>query len=133
MSSLKPFPVNLLPFLNKGDLNIITQEVNGTDLTQSQTSSISVPPTISSLLNVSSDIKLAFTIYQDTSMFPVLTPQVVNVSAIQVVGSQVASIIIPGIPFGTVLSEPVNIRLRLNNTTTVTAEVIGWSILVWWS
>ena len=85
------------------------------------------------MLNDSSDITFAFTIYRDTSLFPVRTPQVVNVSTIQVVGSQVASIIIPGIPFGTTLPEPVNITLRLNNPTTGTAEVIGWSILVRWS
>ena len=82
MSSLQSFPVNLLPFLNNDDLNVITQDINGTDSTQSQTASISVPPTISSLLNDSSDIKLAFTIYQDTSMFPVLIPQVVNVNTV---------------------------------------------------
>ena len=127
MSSLQSFPVNLFLFLDNGALNVITQEVTGTDLTQNQTASISVPPTISSLLNDSSDITLAFTIYRDTSLFPVRRPQVVNVSTVQVVGSQVASIIIPGIPFGTALPEPVNITLRLNNPTTGTPEV-NWLV-----
>ena len=57
-------------------------------------------------------------------MFPIRTPPDVNVSTVQVVGSQVASILIPGIPFGTTLPEPVNITLRLTNPITGTTEVI---------
>ena len=130
MSSLQSFLVNLLPFLDNSGLNVITQGVNQNDLTESQTASISVPPTIPSLLNDSSDIILAFTIYRKTSLFPIRPPPVVNVSTVQVVGSQVASILIPGIPFGTILPEPVNITLRLTNPITGTTEVIKLFIRV---
>ena len=93
-----------------------------TDLIQNQTSSISVPPTIASLLN-DNDITLAFIIYRDASLFPIRRAPVGNVS--NVIGSQVASILIPGIPFGTTLPEPVNITLRLTNPITGTTEVIN--------
>ena len=91
-----------------------------TDLIQNQTSSISVPPSIIDLLN-DSDISLAFTIYRDASLFPIRRAPVGNVS--NVIGSQVASMAIPGIPFGTTLPEPINITLRLTNPITGTAEV----------
>ena len=92
---------------------------------QNQTSSISVPPTIASLLN-DNDITLAFTIYRDASLFPVRRQLniSINVSTLQgVIGSQVASMAIPGISFGTTLPEAVNITLRLSNPNTGTAEV----------
>ena len=92
-----------------------------TDLIQNITSRLSVPPTIANLLN-DNDIRLAFTIYRDASLFPIRRTPVGNVS--NVIGSQVASILIPGIPFGTTLPEPVNITLRLTNPITGTTEVI---------
>ena len=107
--------------LDNGNLNVGSD----TDLIQNQTSSISVPPTIASLLN-DSDITLAFIVYRDASLFPVRRQLniSVNVSTLQgVIGSQVASMAIPGIPFGTTLPEPVNITLRLTNPNTGTAEV----------
>ena len=91
-----------------------------TDLIQNQTSSISVPPSIIDLLS-DSDITLAFTVYRDASLFPIRRAPVGNVS--NVIGSQVASMAIPGIPFGTTLPEPVNITLRLINPITGTTEV----------
>ena len=107
--------------LDNGSLNVGSD----TDLIQNQTSSISVPPTIANLLN-DSDITLAFTIYRDASLFPVRRQLniSINVSTLQgVIGSQVASMAIPGIPFGTTLPEAVNITLRLSNPNTGTAEV----------
>ena len=92
-----------------------------TDLIQNQTSYIYVPPTIVNLLN-DDDITLTFTIYRDASLFPIRRAPVGNVS--NVIGSQVASMAIPGIPFGTTLPEPVNITLRLTNPITGTTEVI---------
>ena len=91
-----------------------------TDLIQNQTSYIYVPPTIVNLLN-DDDITLTFTIYRDASLFPIRRAPVGNVS--NVIGSQVASMAIPGIPFGTTLPEPVNITLKLTNPNTGTAEV----------
>ena len=88
---------------------------------QNQTSSISVPPSIIELLN-DSDITLAFTIYRDASLFPIRRAPVENVSNV-FIGSQVASMAIPGIPFGMTLPEPINITLRLSNPITGTAEV----------
>ena len=102
--------------LDNGDL-IVGFE---TDSIQNQTSYIYVPPTIVSLLD-DDDITLTFTIYRDASLFPIRRAPVGNVS--NVIGSQVASMAIPGIPFGTTLPEPINITLRLTNPITGTAEV----------
>ena len=88
-------------------------------------------------LDKDEDIRMAFTVFTDTALFPVrkdATTDSSNTNSTNTaVGSQVVSASIFGIPGGAKLSAPVRISLRLINSPVLgTNETISSRLCVFW-
>lgn len=114
-------------FLLDDGLSVESDKANENGLLPEESSSISVPASIISLIPNKENINVIFVAYNNSFLFPIRTRRRDSnqtSSRDLAIGSQVIGFSIPGIPEGTELPEPVNISLRLANPRTGTLEVI---------
>ena len=90
---------------------------------------------ISSIQDESSDLSIAFTVYNSPALFPVRNTSLDTTASSTVVGSQVVSVQVSGIADGTRLANPVMFQLRLTNspmaTTGLNESVAGRRCVFW--
>ena len=105
------------------------------ELPPSLNAALSLPQEIiSSIQDESSDLSIAFTVYNSPALFPVRNTSLDTTASSTVVGSQVVSVqIISGIADGTRLANPVTFQLRLTNSpTTGMNEFVASRRCVFW-
>ena len=98
----------------------------GDKLPQRLNSALSLPREIVNSIGEEKDVRIAFTVYNSSSLFPVRnTSQRTTTSntAGTVVGSQVVSVSVAGVMEGAVLDAPVTFSLRLTNTPDVNENI----------
>ena len=98
-------------FLDESLLVDIVDNIEFTDLGDSGLAAITLPDSISNV-TTEDDINLAFTLYNQSTLFPIREPPPNTV-----VGSSIISASVGGIPDGTTLPDVVTVNLR------ITAEV----------
>ena len=88
-------------------LSTETLDLESSDLNELDLATISLPASISTVTEAD-DINLAFTLYTQSTLFPILEP-----IPDTVVGSSVISASVDGISDGTVLPDNVTVNLRI--------------------
>ena len=100
--------------IDTDELTINSKDAEKIDeLSQNQDSIFVFPIQILDDTN-SSDVRIAFTVYDKTTLFPVRVVSRPNITR-SVVSSQIVSAIVGGVVRGTTLTDPVRFYLRLTN------------------
>ena len=105
--------------------------INVNDLTPTLDSVLSIPSGVLSAISNKENVKLAFAVYDSTTLFPVRNTSQDMLAVDTVVGSQVVSGIVNGISNVT-LDPPVEISLRLINYVLLPDEYITGRRCVFW-
>ena len=110
--------------------------MNREELSPGITAALFLPKEILSNIPEGSDVRLAFTVYNEATLFPVRETtqmQFANDTTTEV-GSQVVSVIVADIPDGTKLNAPIAYSLSQSRTITLEAdEYISERICVFWN
>ena len=99
-------------------LNLLLSDVSPlNELSSELSATLSLPQDILSNIHKGSDVRMAFTVYNSSTLFPVRNSSL-NMS-VSVVGSQVVSVQVNGVADGTRLAAPVSFSLRLTKSPTL--------------
>ena len=101
-------------------LNLLLSDASPiNELASELSATLSLPRDIVSDIQIGSDIRMAFTVYNSSTLFPVRNSSLNMSVSDTVVGSQVVSVQVNGVADGTRLATPVSFSLRLTKSPTL--------------
>ena len=101
-------------------LNLLTSDaLPMNELSSELSATLSLPQDIVSNIQKGRDVRMAFTVYNSSTLFPVRNSSLNMSISDTVVGSQVVSVQVNGVADGTRLAGPVTFSLRLTKSPTL--------------